>query len=167
MYTTVLCTWEDLMNIWCGILLKGYDSSNRKCRGALIDIKEVNSPRKNNERSVLPTNKGTMTPPAQFPFQNVPLLPCSMATLNQYQADGNLTTEAYSYELESRFYSTIKAETISFSSIKLAERSQNLIKLSLLLNYVFCFLLSSKILHYLLVFSLKQRRKRRRVVEGR
>lgn len=90
-----------------------------------------------------------------------------MATLNQYQTDGNLKTEAYSYELESRFYSTIKSKTISFSSIKLAERSQNLIKLPLLLNYVFCFLLFSKSLHYLLVFSLKQRRKRRRTVGGR
>ena len=45
----------------------------------------------------------------------------------------------------------MKSKTISFSSIKLAKRSQNLIKVSLLLNST----PPPPILHYLLVFSLK------------
>lgn len=48
----------------------------------------------------------------------------------------------------------MKSKTISFSSIKLAKRSQNLIKKSLFMNSI-CLLFFTQILNYLLVFSLK------------
>lgn len=48
----------------------------------------------------------------------------------------------------------MKSKTISFSSIKLAKRSQNLIKMSLFMNSI-CLLFFPQILNYLLVFSLK------------
>ena len=48
----------------------------------------------------------------------------------------------------------MKSKTISFSSIKLAKRSQNLIKKSLFMNSI-CLLFFTQILNYLLVFSFK------------